>query len=54
VRFFDTLPFESCTVPQLPLPMPVVNESRVKLEVLQLHGMVVVVVVVPEHGDDSG
>src|SRR5438034_3746150 len=34
--------------------MPVVNESRVKLEVLQLHGMVVVVVVVPEHGDDSG
>jgi hypothetical protein len=42
--------------------MPVVNESRVKLEVGQLHGMVVVVVAVvivvvvvaPEHGLDTG
>src|SRR5436309_11500365 len=24
-RFFDTVPLESCTVPQLPLPMPVVK-----------------------------
>src|SRR2546428_2083514 len=48
------------SVPQLPLPMTVVNESRVKFEVAQVHGRVVVVVVlagvvvVVAHGFDDG
>src|SRR5207253_6653445 len=51
-------------MPQLPVPMPVVNKSWVKLEVAQVHGggmvvvvvdvLLVVVVVAPEHGVDSG
>src|SRR5438093_1372163 len=61
-RFLVTAPELICTMPQLPLPMPVVNESRMKLEVAQVHGWgMVVVVVVPvivvvvvEHGDDCG
>src|SRR5437016_7337117 len=43
-RFFDTLPFESCTVPQLPVPVLVVKFSLVGLMPQQGPPIVVVVV----------
>ena len=44
-RFFDTVPLESCTVPQLPVPMPVVKFSSLGfgLKPQQLARVVVVV-----------
>src|SRR5438046_3512782 len=43
-RFFDTLPFESCTAPQLPVPVLVVKFSLVGLMPQQGPPIVVVVV----------
>jgi len=62
VRFPSEPPVLVCSVPQLPEPTLVVNESRVKLEVAQVHrrvvvvvvAVVIVVVVAPEHGIDCG
>ena len=45
-RFFDTVPLESCTVPQLPLPIPVVKFSTLGFGLKPQQPARVVVVVI--------
>ena len=45
-RFFDTVPLESCTVPQLPLPTPVVKLSSLGFGLKPQQPARVVVVVI--------